>query len=215
MFRFLYLHMPKDGKHTKGKILAESRALILKNGFSGTSIDQILKSTGITKGAFFYHFKSKQDLAKALIEEFAREDMSHMHEGLLQTQQVIHDPLERVLQFVQYFIDMMSELEEPNPGCLYASYTYESTQFDQKILDYIGEMVLAWRETYERLLEDVLEHYNLIEDLDLKALADLPTTIFEGSFVLAKVLNEPSHTAGQLKLIKSYLKLLFVKKGTD
>ena len=58
--------MGRDGKPTRDKILAESKALVFENGFAGTSIDKILQRTGITKGAFFYHFKTKNALAKAL-----------------------------------------------------------------------------------------------------------------------------------------------------
>jgi TetR/AcrR family transcriptional regulator, transcriptional repressor for nem operon len=49
--------MARDGKPTRDKILAESKTLVLENGFAGTSVDQILERSQITKGAFFYHFK--------------------------------------------------------------------------------------------------------------------------------------------------------------
>ena len=56
--------MPKDGRLTKEKILDAAEALVLDHGYGATSIDQILEKTGITKGAFFYHFKSKAALAQ-------------------------------------------------------------------------------------------------------------------------------------------------------
>ncbi len=206
--------MGRDGKPTRDKILAESKALVFENGFSGTSIDQILERTGITKGAFFYHFKTKNLLAKALIEEFAKEDISHMNEALEKTERLEGDPLDRLLRFIQEFIDMMSNLTEP-PGCLYASYTYEPSQFDQDILGHISETLLAWRTTMEGLLNDVLEEYDIKGDVDIQSLADHTVVIFEGAYVVSKALNEPNTTAEQLKHLKNYFRLLFQsKKGS-
>ncbi len=204
--------MARDGKPTRDNILAQSRALILENGFSGTSIDHILERTGITKGAFFYHFKTKSVLAKALIEEFAREDIGHMERALKETAHLKGDALSRLLLFVQLFIDMMSDLTEPPPGCLYASYLSETNQFDQEIRDFILNTILLWRNTLELLLRDVLKEYDMRIDVDIPSLADLITVIFEGSYVVSKAVNEPDLTAKQLQHLKNYFQLLFIPK---
>jgi len=205
--------MPKDGKPTRDKILAESRALVLQNGFSGTSIDHILEKTGLTKGAFFYHFKTKNVLAKALIEDFAREDISYMHEALEKTEPLKGDSLERLLQFVQEFIDMMADISEPPPGCLYASYLNETNQFDEEIRQFISSTVLLWRNTLELLLHKVLEERKMKIKVDVAALADLLFVIFEGSYVISKAVNEADITAKQLTHLKNYLQLLFDDKN--
>lgn len=204
--------MGRDGKPTRDKILAQSKALVLDNGFSGTSIDQILERTGITKGAFFYHFKTKDALAKALIEEFARVDIGEMERVLKETEPLKGDSLNRLLQFVQEFIDMMSDLKEPYPGCLYASYTHEANQFSQEIKDYILNTILLWRNTFEVLLANVLKEYDTVSEVDISSLADCFTVAFEGAFIVSKALNEPDLTAKQLQHLKHYFQLIFVKK---
>ncbi|MEW4922526.1 helix-turn-helix domain-containing protein [Algibacter sp. 2305UL17-15] len=205
--------MARDGKPTKDKILAASKNLVLSNGFAGTSIDQILEKTGITKGSFFYHFKTKNALAKALIEEFARDDMSHLEWALQETEHLKAEPLKRLLQFVQLFIDMMTGLKTPHSGCLYASYTNESTQFDPEIKKCISDTILVWRSTMELLLQNVLETHKMVIDEDIKSLADAFTVVFEGGFVLSKALNEPELTANQLRHLKNYFQLLFSEKN--
>jgi TetR/AcrR family transcriptional repressor of nem operon len=203
--------MGRDGKPTRDKILAESKALVFENGFSGTSIDQILHRTGITKGAFFYHFKTKNLLAKALIEEFAREDIYHMNQALDKAKRLKGDSLARLLKFIQEFIDMMSGLNEP-PSCLYASYTYEPNNFDQDILNHISETLLAWRTTMAELIYDVLKEYDTKIDVDIKSLADHALVIFEGSYVISKALNDSDLTAYHLKHLKNYFELIFEPK---
>lgn len=205
--------MARDGKPTRDKILEASKKLVLSNGFAGTSIDQILEKTGITKGAFFYHFKTKNALAKALIEEYACDDMSHMEHALKETEHLKEDPLKRLLEFIQIFIDMMTGLKAPHPGCLYASYTNESSQFDSDIKKYITDTILVWRRTMELLLQDVLETHDMAIDEDIQSLSNAFTVVFEGGFVVSKALHEIDLTAKQLKHLKNYFHLLFVQKN--
>lgn len=204
--------MARDGKPTRDKILAESRVLILKNGFSGTSIDNILDKTGITKGAFFYHFKTKNLLAKALLEDFAKEDISYMNEALEKTEPLKGDALQRLLQFIQEFIDMIADLSEPPPGCLYATYLSENNQFDEEIWEFISTTIILWRSTLEMLIHNVLEENDMKIEVDVASLADLLVVIFEGSYVISKAVNEADLTAKQLTHLKNYFQLLFDTK---
>ena len=203
--------MGRDGKPTRNKILAESKKLVFENGFSGTSIDRILDRTGLTKGAFFYHFKTKNALAKALIEEFANDDIHHMNMALEKTEHLKGDSLNRLLGFIQEFIDMMSDIKEP-PSCLYASYTYAPNNFDQEILNRISETLLTWRATMGRLIDEVLKEYTSKGEVDIKSLADHFLVVFEGAYVLSKALNDPELTVHHLKHLKKYFELIFEPK---
>ncbi|RIA08884.1 TetR family transcriptional regulator [Flavobacteriaceae bacterium MAR_2010_72] len=203
--------MARDGKLTRDKILLESKALIFKHGFSGTSIDQILDKTGITKGAFFYHFKTKNALAMALIEEFAKADMVKLNEALERTESLKGNSLNRLLQYIQEFIDAETGQNEP-PGCLYASYLYEPQQFEPEVMDHISEAILVWRTVIGNLIEEVLKDYNSKYPTDVESLADHVTVIFEGAFIVSRALNDPNIAAKQLQHLKNYVALLFEKK---
>jgi TetR/AcrR family transcriptional regulator, transcriptional repressor for nem operon len=55
------------------------------------------------------------------------------------------DPVQRLLVFVGLFLEMAEESQEPSPGCLFASYCYESGQFDAATMGIVEESILAWR----------------------------------------------------------------------
>ncbi|MBO0324109.1 TetR/AcrR family transcriptional regulator [Muricauda sp. CAU 1633] len=192
--------------------MVETKELVFNNGFSGTSIDQILDKTGITKGAFFYHFKTKNALAKALIETYAHEDKAHLEWALQETESLKETPLKRLLQFVQLFIDTMSNTKEVS-SCLYASYTHEPSQFDQETLAVVSNAILNWRHTFMELLNDTLANNSIKKGVDIESLADQFTVIFEGTFIISKALNDPTISAKQLQHFKNYLELLFEKNS--
>jgi len=72
--------MPRNGAATKEKILEVAQALVLEYGFGGMSVDQVITAAGITKGAFFHHFKSKNELANALLKRYVQMDDQLLHE---------------------------------------------------------------------------------------------------------------------------------------
>ncbi len=198
--------MPKDGNKTKLKILEETLSLVLDNGFAGTSIDHILARTNITKGAFFYHFKNKADLAHKLMEHFARKDMETLEEVLAETEQYQSEPVKRLLEFVQWFIDEMSGLDAPYPGCLYASYVYEPEQFGPEIKNIVADSTLAWRNALVDLMKATGKPDN---GIDFESLADHFNVIMEGAFIISKALNDPKIIMKQLVHYKNYLEQIF------
>lgn len=203
--------MPRDGSKTRTRILNEATQLVLENGFAGTTIDNILGRTQITKGAFFYHFKNKGDLAKSLMQHFAASDLGELEKALEQTGQYAGDPRQRLLQFVQWFIDIFSKLETPHAGCLYASYVYEPEQFSQEIKDMVADAIIAWREAIVHLLDLASRTTTPQIGYNAESLADLFSVILEGAFIVSKALDDPQLTANQLIHYKNYLELIFEK----
>lgn len=201
--------MGRDGTPTRNKILNASRALVLENGYAGTTVDMILDKTGITKGAFFYHFKSKTDLAVALINDYAKNDRAEMEHAKHEVE-AVKDPLEQLLRFVQFFIDMPPAPPDVPNGCLYASYSYEANHFNPEIRTTIKESILLWRETFTLLLQNTLAKYKPNIAVDTKTLADQFTVIFEGGFVISKILDNESVITEQLQHLKNYFELLFI-----
>jgi TetR/AcrR family transcriptional regulator, transcriptional repressor for nem operon len=67
---------------TRLGILQKAFDLIYQRGFQATSIDDILATTQVTKGAFFYHFKNKEEMGLALINEVMYPGMKAAFSGL-------------------------------------------------------------------------------------------------------------------------------------
>jgi TetR/AcrR family transcriptional repressor of nem operon len=187
--------------------------LILRQGFAGTPIDEILVQAGITKGAFFYHFKSKDDLALALVERYAAGDAAHLERTLDRAERLGRDPLQKLLVFVGLLQEEAEELTKPFAGCLYASYCYEAQLFDQQTFDVVRSGVQQWRARFADKLQVVIDRYPPRLAATAEQLAGMILAIFEGSFVLTKILDEPQYIAEQLAQYRNYLELLFAPRS--
>src|SRR6188508_1479111 len=120
----------RASERTRERILDAAQDLILDHGFGSTTVDAVVNRAGITKGAFFHHFGSKSDLARALVERYALMDKQHLEHHLERARKLASDPLQQLLILIGLYEEDFEALAEPFPGCLFASYIYENKLFD-------------------------------------------------------------------------------------
>jgi TetR/AcrR family transcriptional repressor of nem operon len=206
--------MVSRGEATREKILQATQNLILENGFSATSIDKVLESTGLTKGAFFYHFRNKEALTRAVIERYSRREQLQLAVIMDRAREMTRDPLQQLLIGIGLLIEgMEAEVRQAgrmNPGCLYGSYAYELPVVDNEARQAMRDTVVHWRETIRDQLQRVSERYSLQSDIDLDVLADNLLAVVEGGLILGRLMDDPRQTVEQLKLYRNHVELLFI-----
>ena len=205
--------MRKDGVATREKILDAAQELILQRGYVGMTVEHVLDRVGITKGAFFHHFKTKDDLAKALLRRFADKDAKIYSETRDRAEKLSDDPLQQMLIFIRLFEEMFESLSEPYPGCLFASYIYELQQFDDETRGLIEESFRKWRELLKEKFEAIARKYPPRAKIEAASLADAFTVVLEGAFITGKAMNEPAVISEQLRHFRNYVELLFGKNS--
>ena len=87
--------MASKGEDTRKRILDSAQAMILDHGYAGVSVDQLISSLGLTKGAFFHHFKSKRELARTLIQRYSDEGVQLFSDNLARARKLSDDPLQQ------------------------------------------------------------------------------------------------------------------------
>jgi TetR/AcrR family transcriptional repressor of nem operon len=205
--------MTSRGEATREKILQATQELILENGFSATSIDKVLENSGLTKGAFFYHFKNKEALTRAVIERYSRREQLQLDSVFERARGMTRDPLQQLLVGVSLLIEgMETEIRAAgrmNPGCLYGSYAYELPVVDDDAMQTMRDTVVHWRKTIRDQLERVSEQYAPRSEVDLDALADNLLAVVEGGLILGRLMDDAGQLLEHLKLYRNHLELLF------
>ncbi len=197
--------MPRDGTATRQRILDAAEHLVIDHGFAATSVDQVLSAASTSKGAFFHHFASKLDLARALVERYAAADIATL-EGAIASTEAIEDPVERAISFVRIFEDSGDELMSAQSGCLFISVLTENELAVAETADPIRASIRAWREGYAALLRAALGRRS--GGVDVDALADHLFVTFEGAFLLCRSTGDPTHMRKQLATYRSLVTAL-------
>ena len=106
----------------RNRLLDAALAVIREKGYAATSVDDLCQRAGLTKGAFFHHFRSKDDLAIAAAHRFGE-----MAAGLFDTAPFrdLATPRERVLGYVRFRHDIIGG-EAAEYACLLGTMVQET-----------------------------------------------------------------------------------------
>jgi TetR/AcrR family transcriptional regulator, transcriptional repressor for nem operon len=195
---------------TRERLLELAERAVLEKGFAATSIDELIAAAGITKSGFFYHFRDKGELAKALLLRYLERDEMILDDLFRRAAELHEDPLHRYLIGLKLFAEMLADLPEAHPGCLAASYCYQDTLFSQEIRDLNAAGVRAWRERFRLYLAQIAARYPPRIPTDLDVLADMAATLVEGGIVVARVLRDGAILPKQILAYRDFIRLLFV-----
>jgi TetR/AcrR family transcriptional repressor of nem operon len=197
-----------DGpRNTRERIIDVAEELLFQQGFSGTSLNDIMQATELTKGAFFHHFKNKHDLAHIVLSRWADRDDVLVAELLERANKLADSPLQEVTLFIKLFEEWLGKLEQPSNGCLFASFTYESEQFDPEMHEYVRARLKVWMGLYNPLFEQLALSQKTSNNIIGQNLTEMLATIFEGGLLLGRALDDRYWLIRQLQQFRRYLSL--------
>jgi TetR/AcrR family transcriptional regulator, transcriptional repressor for nem operon len=204
----------RRGAETRERLLDLAEASVLAKGFAATSIEELIAGASITKSGFFYHFKDKSDLAKALLLRYLARDEILLDDLFRRADELNDDPLHGFLVMLKLFAEMMTDLPATHPGCLAASFCYQDQLFNQEIRDLNASGVLAWRLRFRGRLARIAAHYPPRGPVDLDDLADMAATLIEGGIILSRMLRDPALLPKQVMLYRDFIRGTFAPAGS-
>lgn len=194
---------------TREQILAAAEAAVLAKGFSGTSIDELIAAVGISKSGFFYHFRDKSELARALLERYIAEDERIFDALEAQADALSEDPLHGFLIGLKLLAETFRDLPEGHPGCMVASICYHEQLFAREVRELNARAVLGWRNRFRARLDRIVEIYPPRVPVDLDDVADMLSAVVDGGIILSRVTKEPRSLSRQVLLYRDFVRLLF------
>ena len=205
--------MARDGSANRERILDAAERLVLERGFAATSVDAVIAEASASKGGFFHHFRSKNELGLALLDRYATGDIRMLEEAMAEAEAETDDPAEQLVALARRVEEVAAQLVPIQPGCLFVSFIYESQLAGDGSEDVIVGSIRVWRERLLEKLEAAVRVHPPAVLVDLPSLADQFFTVFEGGYVLTRALEDPAYLPAQLAHLRHYLELLFGLSG--
>lgn len=192
------------------RILDLAEAAVLQKGFGATSIEELIAGAGISKSGFFYHFRDKGELAKALLVRYLERDRAILDDIFARADALNDDPLHGFLVGLKLFADMLAEMTEVHPGCMVASVCYQEQLFDREIRELNRDAMLAWRVRFRERLNRIAAAYPPRIAVDLDDLADMISVVVDGGITTSRVLRDPQLLARQVMLYRAFVRAVFL-----
>jgi TetR/AcrR family transcriptional repressor of nem operon len=199
--------MPKaDGKpDARSKLLDAALMIIRTKGYSATTVDDLCAAAGVTKGAFFHHFKSKEELAVAAADHWSQTT------GALFAAASYHhhaDPLDRVLGYVN-FRKALLQGDVPEFTCLVGTMLQEAYETSPALREACDRSISGHAATLEADIQAAIDSFGLSPGWTAKSLALHTQAVLQGAFILAKAKGGAAAAADSIDHLRRYLELLF------
>ena len=189
----------------RAALIAAAHQTVRKQGYSATTVDQICAAAGVTKGAFFHHFASKEDLAVAAAEGWT-ERARPMFE--MPPHVRFEDPLARLLGHIDFRLAMLDGPTE-DYTCFVGTMVQEAYATNDRIRAACEASINAYCEALAPDIAAAIDLYGAPEDVTAIGLAQHIQSVLQGAFVLAKTTNDPAIARGTVTHLKRYVRMLF------
>lgn len=160
--------------------------LFLRNGYSTVSVNDIVHKAGVSKGAFYHHFKSKQELLELIFDWWLKEDIYKIIDEIVANNATAHEQLQRIFKHSVGRVSTSSDLyiNERIGEDLYSLLVLEgisqSYQLKEKVRVAYSDLIRA----YEMVLSNGVKSGELKADLDPKMTAINIASQLEGLYTL-------------------------------
>ena len=191
------------------KLLAAALALFRAKGYAATSVDDLCAAAGVTKGAFFHHFPTKEALAVAAAAHWGETT------GALFANAAYHqpaDPLARVLAYIDFRAALIAGPPEAFT-CLAGTLVQETFATSPAIRSACHAAIANHAHTLEADIAAALAAHG-IHHVSAASLALHTQAVLQGAFILAKAADDPGVVLDSIAHLKRYLTLLFQPQET-
>ena len=196
------------GAATRDQILDVAGKLIHLRGYHATSLDDVLKESGVGKGNFYYYFKSKEDLGYAILDRMLQAFVERTLEPAFAD--AVADPVVQIKEFLDRVLDNQRQ-RSCIGGCPMGNLASELSDVHEGFRQRLAGMFLQWRVTLAEVLARGQESGRLRSGLDPASAAEFLVAALEGAILLTKVTRDISVMERCVTELKHHLTLYEVR----
>ncbi|GAB3010681.1 TetR/AcrR family transcriptional regulator [Niabella terrae] len=194
----------KKAEVTRLTILQKAFELIYVKGYQTTSIDEIIATTKVTKGAFYYHFKTKDEMGLAIINEILKPTLTSIFTEPLQNEL---NPLDAIYNLMDDLL-MKNEFLKVEYGCPASNFTQEMTPWNADFNNALNELTKQWIKLMTATIEKGKKSGYVRKDVNAKQVTMFVMAGYWGIRNFGKLENHKNAYLPYLKQLRNYLDCL-------
>ena len=189
---------------TRKQILNVAFMEVYKNGFQAVSVNDIINKTTVTKGAFFHHFPTKNDLGYAIVDEVLT---GLTVQKWIEPLAAYKNPVQGILKNLKEKIDESTD-DQLGLGCPLNNLVQEMSTVDPTFRDKLNGVLELWIQGVEKHLKRAQASGHLKADVDTRRLAEFVVATHEGGFGISKSFRDKRVFLAIYNSLKDYLATL-------
>ena len=187
------------------KLLDASLVLVREKGYSATSVEELCAKAGVTKGAFFHHFESKEALGVAAANRWSELSSALFKEAPYHKHR---DPLDRVLGYLDFRRALLKG-EVAEFSCLAGTMVQEVYRTHAAVREACEASISGHAAMLAADIAAAMKVHGVRAKWSAQSLALHTQAVLQGAFILAKAQGGPDAAAASIDHLRRYIELLF------
>jgi TetR/AcrR family transcriptional repressor of nem operon len=201
--------MMTKGERTRQLIVERAMPLFNTRGYSGASLNDLIRETGLEKGGIYNHFGSKEAIAVAAFDHAV---------GLVANRfRAAIDGRERALDRLLAIVDVFRDLADDQPfagGCPVLNTAVEADDTNPVLRDRARSAMTDWQKLIGSTVKRGVATGELRPDTDPRTVATIVSATLEGAVMLTRLYGDPIHMRRVIDHLTSYLTSLAPPQDT-
>jgi len=194
---------------SKTRLLGATLKVVRTKGYTATRIEDICAEAGLTKGSFFHHFKSKEELTLAAAAHWdAYTTELFASAPYLQPA----DPLDRLLSYIDFRKAILTG-DLPDFTCFAGTIVQEAYRTHPAVSAACGRNIITHAKTLEAKIDAAMRKYGVRGKWTAESLALHIQAVIQGGFILAKASGSAAVAAQSLDHLRLYLEQTFSRRA--
>ena len=185
------------GDRTRQHIVAKAAAIFNQHGYEGSSMQDLVKATGIEKGGIYGHFSSKEELALEAFD-FAWSDTVRKRLGNL-------DTVSGAIDKLKLHIRNYTETPSFPGGCPWLNTAVESDDGNLALRDRARKAVRGWEDALAQIIADGQRAGEIGKDVDPQGVAVFLIATLEGATAISRIDKRSSALPSARKYLELFL----------
>jgi TetR/AcrR family transcriptional regulator, transcriptional repressor for nem operon len=198
--------MVSTASHTKQKIIETAATIFNKNGYIGTSIADVAKSTGVHKGGIYKHFKSKEEIAVAAFDY----SLGLIVETAIDRVGKEETAIDRLLAFVNTFKGFITEPICVG-GCPVLNMAVESDDTHPRLRLHVQGAVNGIRALIGSILELGIRQGQIVANTDIEQVSTIIFVTIEGAIMMSKLYGNDIYLDRAIVYLHQYIYALQIR----
>jgi len=192
------------GRSTREAILAAAMRLMEVQGYRNTALDDVLRESGVGKGNFYYHFRSKEELGYAILDQLVQAFLERTLSPCFSS------PDNRPTRQIRCFLDRIREIQRERNGvggCPLGNLVAELSDLHEGFRARLSGVFSAWKDRLTIALREAQNHGEVSAECRPEAVAHFLVASIEGALLMTKLSKDLGALEQCVEEMKRYLAL--------
>ncbi|MEW6196898.1 MAG: TetR/AcrR family transcriptional regulator [Bacteroidota bacterium] len=188
-------------ERTRQFIIEKAAPIFNKKGYTGSSLSELVKETGLTKGAIYGNFKNKDEIAAAAFEF----NLARIREVIELSNVDEENAVKKLLRIPEFYRKKARELGASG-GCPILNTAVEADDNNSLLYKHVRQTVSHWTSNIEKIINEGKTKKQIRDDVSATELAVVIISLIEGGIMLTMIMNEATQLMTALDKVESLIR---------